>query len=111
MTQSCASTLSRPRSGPDIFVAVNAAALPRLETLCRTWAPGGVTRGAEYLALNPTRNDRSIGSFCINIRTGRWSDFATGDAGGDPISLYAYLHGLKQIDAARRLALELGVAA
>ena len=44
-----------------------------------------------YVALNPTRNDRRPGSFKINIRTGRWCDFATGDRGGDPVSLVAYL--------------------
>jgi hypothetical protein len=65
--------------------------------------------GAEYVALNPTRADKRLGSFRINLGTGRWADFATGDAGGDPVSLYAYLHDLRQIDAARRLAVRLGV--
>jgi hypothetical protein len=44
-----------------------------------------------YVALNPTRNDRRPGSFKINIRMGRWCDFAAGDQGGDPVSLVAYL--------------------
>ena len=32
----------------------------------------------------------------INLRTGRWTDFATGDGGGDPVSLAAYLAGCGQ---------------
>ena len=32
------------------------------------------------------------------------ADFATGDEGGDAISLYAYLNGLKQGEAAQQLA-------
>ena len=45
--------------------------------------------GHEYVARNPTRADRRPGSFKINLRTGRWADFATGDKGGDPVSLAA----------------------
>ena len=43
--------------------------------------------GREYVARNPRRDDRRAGSFKINVTAGRWSDFATGDKGGDPISL------------------------
>ncbi len=57
-----------------------------------------------WTARNPRRADTHAGSFRINLRTGRWADFATGDKGGDPVSLAAYLHGLSQIEAARRLA-------
>ena len=46
------------------------------------------------MARNPTRPDRRPGSFKINLTTGRWADFATGDRGGDPVSLAAYLFGL-----------------
>jgi hypothetical protein len=37
------------------------------------------------------------------------ADFATGDKGGDPISLAAYVFGTSQVDAARTLAAALGV--
>lgn len=60
-------------------------------------------RGQEYIARNPTRADRRLGSFKVNIRTGRWYDFATGDAGGDIISLIAYVQRIGQADAARLL--------
>jgi hypothetical protein len=61
------------------------------------------------VALNPKRPDRHLGSFRINLATGKWADFATGDRGGDPVSLAAYLFGLTQVEAARRLADMLGV--
>ena len=46
----------------------------------------------------------------MNLQTGRWADFATGDKGGDAVSLAAYLFGLRQSDAARRLADALGIS-
>ena len=44
----------------------------------------------------------------MNLITGKWSDFATGDRGGDVVSLAAFLFNLSQGDAARRLAEMLG---
>ncbi|MBL4874442.1 MAG: hypothetical protein JKY41_13925 [Rhodobacteraceae bacterium] len=79
-------------------------------SLLANWLPDGKEIGGEWVARNPTRQDRRAGSFKINVKTGRWSDFATGDSGGDPISLYAYLNGLKQIEAARELRSILGGA-
>ena len=60
-------------------------------------------------AIEPTRPDKNPGSFSVNIRTGRWADFATGDKGGDVISLAAYIFQCRQIEAARTLAVTLGV--
>ena len=97
-------------SSLDLIKRVNATALPRLETLCQTWLPNGRREGREYVALNPTRCDRHLGSFRINLQNGLWADFATPDRGRDPVALYAYLRGLRQFDAARQLAAELGVA-
>lgn len=69
-------------------------------------------QGDEYVALNPTRNDGRPGSFKINTKKGVWADFVPGGGcGSDPISLYAFLKGLSQIEAARELARELGVRA
>ncbi len=92
------------------FAAINAAALARLPDVLRRWLPDGRIEGAEYVARNPTRADRRAGSFKINLRTGQWADFATGDRGGDPVSLAAYLAGVGQGEAARELAVMLGVA-
>lgn len=96
---------------PQAYIArVNAVALPRLESLCREWTDKGRKSGREYVALNPQRpGDKTPGSFKVNLITGRWADFASGDAGGDPVSLYAYLRGLRQMAAARELADKLGV--
>lgn len=92
------------------FAAVNTAALNDLKAILARWLPRGRIDGEEYVALNPRRADRRLGSFKINLRTGRWADFATGDSGGDPVSLAAYLAGCGQAEAARRLAAMLGVA-
>jgi hypothetical protein len=91
------------------IVATQRASLPALKTLIPSWLPNGRREGDEWVAFNPRRTDRSLGSFKINLRTGQWADFATGDRGGDAISLLAYLRGLSQADAARLLAQELRV--
>ncbi|WP_234052606.1 MULTISPECIES: hypothetical protein [unclassified Xanthobacter] len=91
------------------FAAINGAALAALPSILARWLPGGRRQGAEYVVRNPKRADGRPGSFSINLRSGRWSDFATGDAGGDPVSLAAYLFDLTQADAARRLAAMLNV--
>ena len=62
-----------------------------LPALLRRWLPDGRIEGNEYVARNPRRSDRRLGSFKINLRTGRWADFAFDARGGDPISLAAYL--------------------
>ena len=91
------------------FETVNQAALARLPDLCTRWLPDGRRRGNEYVARNPCRADRRAGSFSVNLNSGRWSDFAIGAAGGDVVSLAAYLSGLGQVDAARQLGDMLGV--
>jgi hypothetical protein len=67
--------------------------------------PSGEIVCGEYVSINPTRNDQNAGSFRINLETGKWADFATGDFGGDPASLIAYLSGSSQVEAARWLRL------
>lgn len=97
-------------SNSNIFEEVKAAAAGQIESLASRWLPGKTKRsGDNLMALNPTRADKKIGSFSINVRTGVWADFATDDKGGDIISFYAYLHNVKQIEAARELADLLGV--
>ena len=84
------------------------AALSQCDLILERWLPGGTHRAGEYLVRNPKRADARPGSFSINTRTGRWADFATGDAGGDLISLAAYLFDLTQAEAAKGLAEMLG---
>ena len=86
------------------FDGVNRVALTYLPSLLRTWLPDGTRRGQEWVARNPRRADRRPGSFSVNLTNGKWADFATGDAGGDVVSLAAYLFDTGQADAARTLA-------
>lgn len=92
------------------FQIVNQAALLAVPDILNRWLPGGKRQGDEYVVKNPMRADDRPGSFSINLRTGKWADFATGDRGGDIISLAAYLSGKSQIEAARSLAKMLGVS-
>ncbi len=89
---------------PIEFAAIAEICRINLQWLVAEWLPGGQIMGREWVALNPTRADRSPGSFRINLDSGLWADFATGDRGGDAISLFAYLNGLQQGQAARALA-------
>ena len=91
------------------FDTINRAALASLPALLRRWLPDGRLKGREYTARNPTRADRRPGSFKVNVTTGKWVDFATGDKGGDVVSLAAYLSSTGQAEAARALADMLGL--
>jgi hypothetical protein len=91
------------------FKNINRSAMAALPAVLGRLIPGGRTVGREYVARNPTRADRRAGSFKINLRTGQWADFATGDKGGDPVSLCAYVEGVSQAEAARQLARMLGI--
>jgi hypothetical protein len=91
------------------FDRINRAAMAALPILLRRWLPEGHQRGREWVARNPIRNDRRLGSFSVNVSTGRWADFADSAVGGDVVSLYAYLRNIGQGDAARELARLLGI--
>lgn len=96
--------------GPIWFANVASVALAHASAIVPALLPDGRREGREWVARNPRRADRSEGSFKINLATGRWADFATGDRGGDLISLAAYVAGCSQSDAATRLAQVLGLA-
>ena len=89
------------------FRIVNAAALNVLPALVARWLPGGRQVGREWVCGN-LHGD--AGESCrVNTMTGRWSDFGTGEKGGDPVSLAAAIHRIGQVEAARRLAVMLGL--
>lgn len=92
------------------YDAIKTAALRACPGLLFAWLPGGRLHGTEYDVLNPTRDDRTTGNFRINVMTGKWADFATGEGGGDLISLRAYLDGVSQSDAAADIERQLGLA-
>jgi putative DNA primase/helicase len=61
-------------------------------------------QGGDYIALNPRRDDRELGSFRIDIETGKFNDFASDDKGGDIIDLTALAYGCDLPTAARKLS-------
>jgi hypothetical protein len=93
------------------FGCVAGAALANGEAIVSRWLPGGRRQGAEWVCRNPKRADAHPGSFKVNLRSGKWSDFATGDCGGDLIALASYLFDLRQDQAALKVAEMLGVNA
>ncbi len=97
------------RRGRLDFDAINRAGLESLPALLRRWLPDGRLVGREYTARNPRRADKRPGSFRVNVISGKWADFATGDKGGDVVSFAAYLSGTSQVEAGRALADMLGI--
>jgi hypothetical protein len=91
------------------FDATNRAAIPVLHAVLARLLPGGTIIAGEYVVRNPKPADKHAGSFKINLRSGRWADFATGDRGGDVVSLIAFLEDIPQADAARLLGKMLGL--
>jgi hypothetical protein len=70
--------------------AIARAALAQADILVPQWLPKDKREGPEWVALNPTRVDKHLGSFKVNLESGQWADFATGERGGDLVSLYGY---------------------
>jgi hypothetical protein len=94
------------------FERANRAALMVFPAVLARILPGGKVLAGEYTVLNPRRNDKRLGSFKIRLtgsRAGFWADFATGEKGGDPVSLIAYVANVNQGQAARILARMLGL--
>ncbi len=92
------------------FKTIAAAALGRFD-IVMDWLglAGGKNTGREYQPLNPKRDDHSPGSLSINRDSGAWGDFATGDKGGDLVSLAAYIWDCPNGETAERLAQQLGI--
>jgi hypothetical protein len=85
------------------FQRVKDAARGYEEVLIRRILPHAIKKGAEYVAINPTRYDRNLGSFRINARNLKWEDFSTADKGGDILSLWAYVRQVSQVKAAQEI--------
>jgi putative DNA primase/helicase len=89
------------------FKSINAAAMPRLGSLLPGWLPGGRIEAGEYVCASL---EGGQGRSCsVNLTSCLWGDFATGAKGGDPVSLLAAVRGVKQSEAARELAQDLGL--
>ena len=70
-------------------------------TLIPSWLPAGKSAGVEWKC--GSIEGEAGTSLSINMKTGKWADFSTGDKGGDLISLYAAMKHIKNIDAAKIL--------
>lgn len=97
------------RSSRVDFARINSAALSAADAVVRGLLPDGRREGHEWVARNPLRHDKRLGSFKVNLTTGKWADFATGDSGGDLVALAAFVAGVSQREAAIRLAESMGV--
>jgi hypothetical protein len=68
----------------DDLPEIKAALQAQIETVCRHLLPGGRRSGNYWMARNPARDDKHIGSFWVSLRggaAGAWRDEATGDKG------------------------------
>jgi putative DNA primase/helicase len=81
--------------------SANAHALTDYLGILQQWLPNGKRHGQEWCVGSLAGEPGD--SLKINIIKGVWKDFASGDGGSDPVSLYAALHGLKMIEAAKAL--------
>lgn len=81
------------------FAQISEQLLRDAQALVAQWLPGGKLIGKEW-TCGSLRGE--AGESCkVNIYTGKWCDFATGEKGGDLVSLYAAIHGITQTKAAR----------
>jgi len=83
---------------PIRFEALAAALLAMADRLVPQWLPGGVQRGHEYQCASVQGGDGK--SFSVNLNSGKWADFASGEKGGDLIGLYMACFALPNIGAA-----------
>lgn len=84
------------------FEGLAQALLGQIQSLLASWLPSGKVVGHEFVVGDLAGNPGS--SLSINLKTGKWADFSSGDKGGDLISLYAAIHSLSQGNAAKRLS-------
>lgn len=101
------STPQRQPLPPIRFEALAQALLARAGHLVPAWLQGGHSRGHEYVCGGL---GGGAGKSCsVNLTTGAWADFATGEQGGDLISLYAAMHGMTMGKAAVQVARDEGL--
>ncbi|MDH6185498.1 VapE domain-containing protein [Polaromonas sp. CG_23.6] len=92
---------------PINFAALADALLARADTLVPMWLPGGVQRGHEYVCGSV---QGGAGTSCaVNLTSGKWADFASGEQGKDLVGLYAACHDLSMGKAALQVAREEGL--
>lgn len=95
---------------PPDFAAINRTATARAEDVARRLLPGGVRRGKYWVAAD--LSGAAGKSLRVNLegdKAGAWFDNATGERGGDFVSLAAAVARIPQREAACLLGRMLGV--
>ncbi len=83
------------------FDSLSRELLARSESVVAEWLPAGKRHGREYRVGN--LHGEAGESLSINLETGVWRDFASGEGGADLISLYAAINRVGQGDAYKHL--------
>lgn len=91
----------------DVYRLAAQRLLERSESFVRGLFPKGVKRGRE-VRVGSLAGERGS-SLSIDLDTGQWQDFASGQRGGDLLALAASVWGCSQGEALQRLAPELGI--
>lgn len=90
------------------FAEIAAALLARAPDVVRHLIPRGRQNGNEYVTGN-LHGDRGA-SLSINTKTGVFKDFASGEGGGDLISLWGAVRGIQNGEAKAEAESWLGIA-
>lgn len=88
------------------FEGLASALLARAGEFMTAWLPGGHMEGREYCCGDIKGGPGT--SMKVNLSTGAWADFAADIKGGDLISLFSAIENIKQGEAAKRLADQIG---
>ena len=83
------------------FAAINAGILGNYLNVLQQWLPNGKKIGPDWCVGSLAGEEGQ--SLKIHVRKGVWKDFASGQGGSDPVSLYAAIHAIPQGEAAKRL--------
>ncbi len=83
------------------FAAINAGILGNYLNTLQQWLPNGKKIGPDWCVGSLAGEEGQ--SLKIHVRKGVWKDFASGQGGSDPVSLYAAIHAIPQGEAAKRL--------
>lgn len=100
--------MTRAPLPPINFTELARALLDQAETLVPMWLPGGHRKGAKEYACGSLQGGEGT-SCSVNMVTGAWADFATGEQGGDLTSLFGAIHGVSMGKAALLVARETGL--
>lgn len=94
----------------DLIRRVAAAALGQIDQLLKDWFPNGTVK-AGYFHIGNLHGDPGE-SLAIKLSDGGFKDWSDGSVkGGDLVCLYAKIHGLSQLDAAKAIAPKVGIVA